>query len=159
MNLFKICLLFIIIACVSCSHRIQNNYTNIIPEAQPKKFHSDIVENAKKMLGVKYKTGGDTPAGFDCSGLVQWSAQKSGIILPRTAREISNIGLKIEKSELEPGDIVAFRSKNQYHVGIYTGDGQFIHSSPKYHEVQIASLNNSYFKNKFIGGRKIISSH
>ena len=101
-----------------------------------------VVDTAKAALGTAYVLGGTSLAGFDCSGLVQWAYKHVGVTLPRTAREQAGVGEAItNKDDLRVGDIVAFRHPRRgYHTGIYTGDGQFIHSPRRRSSVKIASL-------------------
>ncbi len=116
-----------------------------------------IVDTAKIALGTAYVFGGTTLKGFDCSGLVQWAYKHLGVQLPRTAREQSRVGEAVASpDDLRIGDIVAFHHPRRgYHTGIYTGDGQFIHSPRRRSSVKIASLNNPYFKKTFLGARRV----
>lgn len=116
-----------------------------------------VVATAKKAIGTPYVRGGSKPGGFDCSGLVMWAYQKVGVQLPRTAREQSTIGEKIQdKNAMLPGDIVAFHHpKRGYHTGIYIGDGKFIHSPRKRSSVKISSLDSNYFSSTLLGARRV----
>lgn len=116
-----------------------------------------VVATAKTALGTPYVLGGTKPGGFDCSGLVMWAYNRVGVKLPRTAREQSTVGVKINnKNEMMPGDIVAFRHpKRGYHTGIYIGDGKFIHSPRKRSSVKISSLDSDYFKSTLLGARRV----
>lgn len=116
-----------------------------------------IVSTAKKYIGVRYRGGGSTPNGFDCTGYTQYVYNQYNISLPRTTNEQAKIGTVLSKSELQVGDLVIF--KNTYksgpsHAGIYIGNGQFIHSSSS-RGIRIDSLDDSYWVNKFHSGRKI----
>lgn len=86
-----------------------------------------IIANAKQYLGVPYVWGGTTPAGFDCSGLVQYVFAANGISLPRTTYEQQAVVTPVSLDALQPGDLV-FWGASAYHVGIYIGDGQYIHA-------------------------------
>lgn len=120
-----------------------------------------VVDTAKIALGTAYVFGGTTLKGFDCSGLVQWAYKHLGVHLPRTAREQSRVGEAVTSPEdLRTGDIVAFHHPRRgYHTGIYTGDGQFIHSPRRRSSVKIASLSNPYFKKTFLGARRVSIPH
>ncbi len=104
--------------------------------------HAEVVSIAKKYLGVAYVWGGTSPSGFDCSGLVQYCYAKIGISLPRVACDQYNAGTHIKKSALMPGDLVFFgySAAGIYHVGIYIGDGQYIHAPQTGDVVKISYL-------------------
>ena len=118
---------------------------------------SKIINTAKKYIGVPYLWGGATPKGFDCSGFVQYVFNTHGITLPRTSREQYTVGYKVSKSNLQPGDLVFFNTsgKGVSHLGIYLGDGQFIHASTS-RGIIIADLNNTYWTNRYMGARRVI---
>lgn len=120
---------------------------------------SELALQAMGMLGIRYKYGGTTPeSGLDCSGLVQhifkeaWDKE-----LPRTSVEISKVGQHIDKNDLQPGDLVFYNTLKRgfSHVGIYLGDRKFIHSPSAGGEVRIESMDVSYWKKRFNGGRRI----
>ncbi len=121
-----------------------------------------IVSTAKKYIGVKYVYGGSSPKqGFDCSGFVKYVYSQNGISLTRSSSEQAAQGKKISKSDLKAGDLVFFDTNggrnNINHVGIYVGDGKFIHaSSPKY-DVTITSLSDAYYAKSYMTARRIIS--
>ncbi len=116
-----------------------------------------LIPVAQKALGTPYKYGGTTPTGFDCSGFVRWAYMHAGIYLPRTARDQSQVGMLIKDEEkMQVGDIVAFRHPRRgYHTGIYVGNGKFIHSPRKRTVIRIDDLSTSYFKNTFLGARRL----
>jgi cell wall-associated NlpC family hydrolase len=120
---------------------------------------SDVVITAMGMLGVRYTFGGNTAeSGLDCSGLVRLAfAQTFGINLPRTSSEQSRAGGQIEKSELQPGDLVFFNTLRRAfsHVGIYVGEGKFVHAPSTGGEVRVESMNIPYWQNRFNGARRI----
>jgi peptidoglycan DL-endopeptidase CwlO len=109
--------------------------------------HPEVVAVAKKYLGVPYVWGGTTPAGFDCSGLCQYSYRKIGINLPRTSREQFHAGVNIPPDRLDlldKGDLVFFGYDGDpgkiHHVGIYVGGGDFIEAPAAGMDVRISSL-------------------
>jgi cell wall-associated NlpC family hydrolase len=120
---------------------------------------SDLTINAMSLLGIKYKRGGSSPEnGLDCSGFVRLVFKTSNETeLPRTAKEISNKGDKVEAKDLKPGDLVFYNTlkKSFSHVGIYLGDNKFIHSPSAGGKVRIESMNVSYWKKRFNGARRI----
>jgi len=121
---------------------------------------SEIIATAKKYLGTRYKFGGSTPKGFDCSGFTSYVFKQHGISLPRATTGQATVGTKVSKSDLQPGDLVIF--SNTYksgpsHAGIYLGDGQFIHSSSAGSGgVIISSINTNYYTRHFSYGRRVL---
>ncbi len=110
----------------------------------------------KTFLGVPYKLGGSTLRGIDCSAFVKKIYEIFNVDLPRTAREQLSVGKKIEKEQLEEGDLVFFKRRgNSAHVGIYIGDNQFIHASSRNKEVKIDHLDLPYFNGRFLRGVRV----
>jgi len=122
---------------------------------------SSIVEYAKTLIGTPYAYGGNTPSGFDCSGFVQYVMANFGVVLPRSSTEQYSIGVRVDKSALLPGDLVYFKySASSYrlsHVGIYVGDGNFIHSPVPGQSVKISSLSSGYFSYYYYGATRVIN--
>ncbi|WP_407941667.1 C40 family peptidase [Noviherbaspirillum galbum] len=120
---------------------------------------SDLAVRAMDMLGIRYKYGGNGPeTGLDCSGLVRYVFKEAwNRDLPRTSREISQVGQKVELKDLRPGDLVFYNTlrRSFSHVGIYLGDNKFIHSPSAGGEVRIESMDVSYWRNRFNGARRI----
>jgi cell wall-associated NlpC family hydrolase len=103
---------------------------------------------AAKYIGVPYVWGGSTPSGFDCSGLVWYSAKQMGISLPRTSQAMSTIGSSVSLSSLQAGDLLFWGGVGSaYHVAIYIGGGQYIHAPEPGQNVTIQSM--SYFAPSF----------
>jgi len=112
-----------------------------------------IVSVATGFLGTPYRFGGDNPKrGFDCSGLVFYSFERVGMKVPRTAADQRKAAERIRRSELEPGDLVFFRSSKGRidHVGIYAGDGKFIHSPNSGSVVSYAYLDDPYYRSHYV---------
>jgi len=120
---------------------------------------SELVVNAMGFLGVPYKRGGNTvETGFDCSGFVRAIFEQSiGLILPRRAEQQAAATQNIEKSELKPGDLVFFNTMRRTfsHVGIYVGEGRFIHSPKPGAEVRVENMSASYWASRFDGARRV----
>lgn len=115
----------------------------------------EFVEYAEELLGVPYAYGGASPEGFDCSGFTQYVAAHFGGDLPHSSYEQYSYGISIEKEALQPGDLVFFGtsgdSKKIGHVGIYIGDGKFIHAPQAGGTVEISNLSNVYFDQYYYG--------
>ena len=100
---------------------------------------------AKQYLGVPYRWGGSSPAGFDCSGLVQYVYRQLGVSLPRTTYSQEYAGTVISVSEAQPGDLIFWGSRGAtYHVAIYMGNGQFIHAPSEGGSVEILSISSGW---------------
>ena len=121
---------------------------------------SDMVVTAMNFLGVKYRRGGnDADIGFDCSGFTRHVFEMSmGLVLPRRADEQAKApGLvPVKRDELKPGDLVFFNTLKRTfsHVGIYVGDGKFIHSPRPGGEVRVEDMGFAYWKKRFTGARR-----
>lgn len=109
------------------------------PVAAPNSRASVAIAAAMTRLGTPYRWGGTTPAGFDCSGLMLWSWAHAGVSLPRTSRAQQAYTQRISASQLQPGDLV-FTGSPVYHVGMYIGGGQMIHSPQTGDVVKISAL-------------------
>ena len=120
---------------------------------------SELVVNAMTFLGVPYRRGGtNSDTGFDCSGFVRAIfEQTAGLVLPRRAKEQAATSQKIDRSDLQPGDLVFFNTMRRAfsHVGIYIGDGQFIHAPKPGAEVRVESLSLAYWSRRFDGARRV----
>ncbi|MCH8274440.1 MAG: C40 family peptidase, partial [Armatimonadetes bacterium] len=118
-----------------------------------------LIVEAKKLLGTRYVYGGSTTRGFDCSGFVMYLyRQVEGVKIPRTSRSQSTFGQSVKKSELQPGDVVFFRTRNSSrvnHAGMYIGGGEFIHASSAKNRVRINRLDTGYYSQRFMGARRI----
>lgn len=118
---------------------------------------SELVATAKDLIGTKYRGGGTTKAGFDCSGFVSYVYNDLGVSLPRTSSGMYASGSKIDKSDLSSGDLVFFNTSGRgvSHVGIYIGDGKFIHSSTS-KGVKIDKLSDPYYwGDRYVGAKRI----
>lgn len=118
-----------------------------------------IVALAEQFLGTPYVWAGSSPSGFDCSGFVSYVFKNFGYTVNRTAASMYSNGVAVDKSELQIGDAVFFASSSESigHVGIYIGDGEFIHSSSGCGYVTISGLDESYYSRMYVGARRIAS--
>ena len=120
---------------------------------------SGLVINAMGLLGVPYRAGGTSEAtGFDCSGFVRTIFERSiGLVLPRRAKDQAEVTQNVEVKDLKPGDLVFYHTLRQAfsHVGIYIGNGQFIHSPRPGHQVRIEDMREAYWAKRFDGARRV----
>ena len=120
---------------------------------------SDLVVGAMGFLGVPYRRGGSSAeTGFDCSGFVKAMFEQTiGLVLPRNAAQQAAATQTIERAELRPGDLVFFNTMRRAfsHVGIYVGNGKFIHSPKPGAEVRVEDMGASYWTKRFDGARRV----
>ena len=119
---------------------------------------NQIAQYALQYVGYPYVWGGTTPAGFDCSGFVQYVYKQFGYTLNRIACDQALNGVAVDINALQPGDVLCFYSGSNYigHVGIYIGGGQFIHASTNTYSVKIDNLNSGYYSRVYVYGRHIL---
>ncbi|PKM77761.1 MAG: peptidoglycan endopeptidase [Firmicutes bacterium HGW-Firmicutes-15] len=120
---------------------------------------SRVVEKAAQYLGTPYRYGGSGPGGFDCSGFAKYVLGQFQVDLPRTAASQYGYGVTVAQGDLLPGDLVFFACSGSGidHVGIYSGDSSFIHSSsPHSGGVIYSSLTNGYYANTYVGAKRVI---
>ena len=129
----------------------------VSPDALKGASAAAIIATAKQYIGVPYVWGGSTPSGFDCSGFVQYVFAKHGITLPRTSAQQYTVGKWVSKSNLQPGDLVFYNTSGSgvSHLGIYIGNGQFIHASSS-KGVMISEMSNSYWSARYYGARRVL---
>lgn len=126
------------------------------PVAKQVSVQDKIINEGKKYIGTKYRYGGTTPSGFDCSGFIGYTFKKAvGKKLPRTAASMYKAGKIVNKKQLQKGDVVFFTTykKGASHAGIYVGNNKFMHASSS-KGVTIDSLSNSYWKPKYLGAKR-----
>ena len=120
-----------------------------------------VAEFALGFRGVPYVLGGADPAGFDCSGLVQYVFAQYGIDVPRIVEEQYEIGDKIKPSEIKPGDLIFFNTKRRgddaSHVAIAIGGDGFVHAPNSTGVVRVETLSSSYWGSRYVGARRIAS--
>lgn len=124
------------------------------PTPEPIPVGEQVVDLAMQYLGISYVWGGTTPDGFDCSGLVQYVYSQLGISLSRTSGEQDTNGWAVSRNELKAGDLIFFANRQGvHHVGIYIGDGQFIHAPMTGDVVKITALSE---RNDYYCARRIV---
>jgi cell wall-associated NlpC family hydrolase len=151
----------------SCSQKqhtldnINNNEPLISKSKQPDQnaIKNLILKEFKEWEGTPHRMGGNSKRGIDCSGFAFYIYTKLfNINVPRTTKQFFIAGIKINKSQLKPGDLVAFKPHSYpRHVGIYIGNNKFIHASTT-KGVMMSDLDNSYWKNHYIMSRRIIKN-
>lgn len=125
------------------------------PTADP---GAEIVVHALGLVDVPYRYGGRTPAGFDCSGFVGYVfSQSAGLALPRRADEMGRMGETLARADLAPGDLVFFNTlgRGYSHVGIYVGEGQFVHAPARRGRVRVDRLSDPYWTARYNGARRL----
>jgi len=151
--LFHINIVVILLIMTGCSNNPyrEQNVSN--------QHREKIVDLATDMLGVTYRYGGHSPQkGFDCSGLVYYTHKQAGIKIPRTTRAQFRAVKQISYRSLEAGDLIFFNTKGNgivSHVGIYLGDGKFIHAPSSGKRVSIANMNDRYWKHHYSGAGRL----
>lgn len=142
---------------------VQNTTTSILsaPQSEAGRQKAEaIVHLAKSFMGIPYLWGGETPQeGFDCSGLVYYVYGQFGVSLYRVAKDQIRNGVAVDLDCLMPGDIVLFWNRASYseinHVGIYVGNGSFIHAPQTGDVVKITTLQSGYYANNLVAARRI----
>lgn len=131
---------------------------NGLPAAEQGKI-KNVLQRAMALLGTPYRWGGSDPdKGFDCSGLVGYVFRNAlGIELPRVSREMAKSGELIsDRAKLSAGDLVFFGRRGRVdHVGIYVGEGNFVHAPSRGKDVQVSSLESGYWSHKFMQARRL----
>ena len=131
-----------------------NSSSSSTTTTAPSSTGEKIVSTAKKYLGVPYVWGGSSPSGFDCSGLVYYVLRSCGYSVSRTSSAMYKDGTPVAKSDLQPGDVVFFQNTYKAgisHVGIYVGNGQFIHSPSTGEVVSYDDLYSDYYTSHYYG--------
>jgi LysM repeat protein len=118
---------------------------------------SALEQAAFNFLSTPYRFGGNSRKGIDCSAFVQQVFREVDVDLPRSAREQFRVGAEVDRDELEPGDLIFFRTYAKFpsHVGIYLGDNKMIHASSRSRRVVVTSLDLPYYQKRFIGAKRI----
>jgi cell wall-associated NlpC family hydrolase len=123
-------------------------------------FREKIVKTAQRYLGVPYRWGGESPrTGFDCSGFTMVVYRLNGLDLPRSSRQQWRVGEKIDRRQLQKGDLVFFATSGGSrvsHVGIYTGNNKFLHAPRKGSRIKTSSLSSRYFRTRYVGARSYL---
>jgi len=137
---------------------------NLLPSAASARTDRDAavregpISHALRALGTRYRYGGASPeTGFDCSGLIAHVFGQAGLAVPRTARAQSRVGKPVKRGNLAPGDLVFYNTRNApfSHVGMYVGNGRFVHAPKPGARVRIERLDTPYWRARYNGGRRL----
>ena len=133
-----------------------------VEEVREYTLADEIADLAKEYLGIRYRSGGTSSSGMDCSGMVYATFRKKDMTVPRSSRDLASYGTKIDKSEAKPGDLIFFKTNGRTvinHVGIVTeitdNDIKFIHASV-HRGVIISSLSEAYYTRAFVKINRVI---
>ncbi len=120
-------------------------------------FQKGIIDLAIGFLGIRYRFGGSSIRGMDCSAFVQRVYAMAGIPLPRTARAQAQYGITVSRENLKPGDLLFFQTYARFpsHVGIYIGNGKMIHASSASRRIVISDINKDYYLRHFLFAKRI----
>ena len=130
-----------------------------VQATKPSELTKRLINLSREQLGTRYRYGGDSPAeGFDCSGLVHYVHARSGLRVPRSTRNQFKASTPINMSSIRPGDLLFFRINGEKpsHVGIYMGQGRFIHAPSSGKTVSQASLTNPYWQSHLMGAGRFL---
>jgi len=127
------------------------------PEPEGARSGDPLIRTAMRYLGVPYRRGGTSSRGLDCSGLIYVVCRAHGIALPRSSRGMYSRGKPIDRNDLQPGDLLFFNTNGRgvSHVGLYIGNGKFIHATSRGRDVCVSHLSEDYYARRYVGARRI----
>ena len=133
--------------------------TPLVARADAAEYRAAAAKEALVKVGIHYRYGGASPEqGFDCSGLVSYVFERAwGVSLPRNTSQQRSLGRPVQRDRLEPGDLVFYNTRNRpySHVGIYLGDGVFVHAPRRGQRVRLENVDNPYWRARFDGARRL----
>lgn len=140
----------VLAACAATGGSTHGNRTPEVPAA--------AAQVAASMQGKPYVWGGDSPGGFDCSGLVYYAYTEAGVRVPRTARELYKAVRPLYVHQLAPGDLVFFVMPGRFpaHVGVYLGDKRFVHALNRDNPVMVSNLADAYWQRRLIRAGSLV---
>lgn len=145
---------FLLLPVAACS-TLSSNWVTTEPQsaevATVASAGHKVARIALRQVGIPYRYGGKTPAGFDCSGLVQYSYSQAGKFVPRTTSQLWSALQPVSPSEMRPGDVLFFRIEGKMsHVGLYLGASDFVHAPSSGQTVSVASLESPFYSESLI---------
>jgi len=147
------------------SYGSYNQTPTILDNINKNSIITKIEADAKSFLGTRYVWGATGPSKFDCSGFTQWVFRDAGIKIPRVSRDQAKVGQYVSFNNLRKGDMIFFDTKKHKrgivtHVGIYLGNGNFIHASSAAKKVVVFNWNEKpYYKERFLWGRRVVKDN
>jgi len=147
------------------SYGSYNPTPTILDNINTSSIINKIEADAKSFLGTRYVWGATGPSKFDCSGFTQWVYRDAGINIPRVSRDQAKVGQYVSYNNLRKGDMIFFDTKKHRkgivtHVGIYLGNGNFIHASSSAKKVVVYNWNDKpYYKERFLWGRRVVQDN
>lgn len=154
MKIFRLfCLISLLSVTAACAQWPEPGEAGVASTPAQSALGERVVKLVQQQIGAPYVYGGDTPRGFDCSGLVEFVYGQTGVRLPRTAEGQFNATPRVTLATLRPGDILFFRSDsgNLMHVGVYIGSHWFVHAPDSGKAVETARLDSAYWKGHYLG--------
>jgi cell wall-associated NlpC family hydrolase len=130
--------------------RVQNEGTRVVGVGE----RAAVL--ALRMVGTPYRWGGESPGGFDCSGLIRWAYGRFGIELPHSSTALYEVGRTVSSTELRSGDVLFFTGLG--HVGLYLGGGLMVHAPYSGKSVELVNLEASHYGGRLIGARRVVGS-
>lgn len=150
-GLRNIALIVVLMALVACGSQP--------PAASRSQLHSPgdrAVAIALDQVGAPYRYGGSSPKGFDCSGLVQYSYLAAGVNVPRTTGQLWSAARAVDGNDVRPGDLLFFSIEGKMsHVGLYVGDGRFVHAPQSGRSVSVASLDSPFYREALLRAGRV----
>ncbi len=148
-------LCFVVLLLTGCGAKILAPSGQSSREIAPAQANR-VVATVKKQIGVNYRYGGNTPRGFDCSGLIWWGYRQHGISVPRVAKDQARTGRGVSTSQMRPGDILVFKIGSGLHTALYSGRGKFVHAPSSGKKVREDTVNSSYWKSRLRAVRRVL---
>ncbi len=154
-----------LIVCCACAAALVSSASLALaaPDAGPlpvREPGTELAQLAEEYVGSAYRWGGTSPAGFDCTGFVMWVYSQFGIALPHNEAGQLASGDRVAADDLQPGDVLVFANtyrRGLSHVGIYVGNGLFVHAADERHGVVVSNLWDGYWGPRFVGASRALA--
>ena len=153
-----VAMLSFLMACASAPRAADQDAAGVSDNVRADKATAQrAADYAQNMIGKPYRYGGNSPTGLDCSGLVQYSYSRAGLPIPRTTKSQRESSAAVGSQSLRAGDLIFFdqEGRKSSHVGIYIGDGRFVHAPSSGKQVRVDTLDTKYWKKHYVGARRI----